>query len=76
MCIMDLAEHAKCLGLNLAPIVGQPVLNTAEVEVRMDCSKVYTEEQLAPLISMVWKVQRFVDDCIHLQQAAGTTNGL
>ena len=22
---------------------------------------------------MVWKVARFVDDCIHLQQAAGTT---
>ena len=26
-----------------------------------------------PLFSMIWKIQRFVDDRIHLQQAAGTT---
>ena len=39
----------------------------------MDFSKVYTEKQLAPLIGMVWKVQRFVDDHIHLQQAPETT---
>ena len=43
-CVMDLAEHAKCLAPNLALIFGQPVSNTAEVEVQMDCSKVYTEE--------------------------------
>ena len=39
----------------------------------MDCSNVYTEEQLAPLFGMLGKLQRLVDDQIHLQQAAGTT---
>ena len=39
----------------------------------MDNSKFYSKDQLAPLISMIWKVVRFVDDHIHLQQAAGTT---
>merc|ERR1712121_254135 len=33
----------------------------------------YTEEQLMPLIGMVWKLARFVDDRVHVQQAAGTT---
>ena len=39
----------------------------------MDCSNTYTEEQLAPLIVMLGKLHCLVDDCIHLQQAAGTT---
>ena len=53
-CVMDLAEHAKHLIQNLAPLIGQPVSNLAELELRIDSSKVYTEEQLAPLIGMVW----------------------
>ena len=39
----------------------------------MDNSKFYSEDQLAPHISMIWKVVRFVDNRIHLQQAAGNT---
>ena len=39
----------------------------------MDNSKFYSEDQLAPLIGMIWKVVRFVDNCVHLQQAARTT---
>ena len=39
----------------------------------MDHSKSYSEGQLAPLICMIWKIVRFVDDRIHLQQAAGST---
>merc|ERR1712121_83717 len=33
----------------------------------------YTEEQLMPLIGMVWKLARFVFDRVHVQQAAGST---
>ena len=71
--IMDLAEHARHLIPNLVPLVGQPILNSADFELRVDNSKFYSEDQLAPLIGMIWKVVRFVDDRIHLQQAAGTT---
>ena len=39
----------------------------------MDNSKFYSEDQLAPLIGMIWKIVRFIDDRVHLQQAAGTT---
>ena len=58
---------------NLAPLVRQPISNSADFELRVDNSKFYSEEQLAPLIGMIWKVVRFVDVCVHLQQAAGTT---
>ena len=58
---------------NSAPLVGQPILNSADFELRVDSSKFYLEDQLTPLISMIWKVVRFVDNCIHLQQAAGAT---
>ena len=49
------------------------ILNAADFELRVDHSKFYSEGQLAPLICMIWKVVRFVDDRIHLQQAAGAT---
>ena len=39
----------------------------------MDNSEFYSEDQLAPLIGMIWKVVRFIDDHFHLQQAAGYT---
>ena len=39
----------------------------------MDCSKVYTEELLAPLLGMIGNLHCLVDNHIHLQQAAGTT---
>ena len=48
-------------------------MNAADFELRVDHSKFYSEGQLAPLICMIWKVVRFVDDRIHLQQAAGAT---
>ena len=71
--ILDLTEHARNLIPNLVPLVGQPILNSADFELRVDSSKFYLEDQLAPLIGMIWKVVRFVDDRVHLQQAAGTT---
>ena len=46
MCVMDLAEHAKVLAPNLAPILGQPVSNNAEVGEQMDCSKVTLRSSL------------------------------
>ena len=58
---------------NLAPLVGQPLLNSTDFELRVDKSRIYTEDQLVPLIGMIWKVVRFVDDRVHLQQAAGVT---
>ena len=58
---------------NLEPLVGQPISNSADFELRVDNSKFYSEEQLAPRIGMIWKVVRFVDDRFHLQQAAGNT---
>ena len=73
MLILDLAEHARHLIPNLAPLVGQPILNLANFELWVDNSKFYSEDQLAPLIGMIWKVVRFVDDRVHLQQAAGVT---
>ena len=39
----------------------------------MDKSRTYTEDQLVPLIGMIWKVVRFVDDRVHMQQAAAST---
>ena len=71
--LLDLAEHARHLIPNLAPLVGQPLLNATDFELRVDRSQFYSEDQLAPLIGMIWKVVRFVDDRVHLQQAAGTT---
>ena len=71
--ILDLAEHARHLIPNLAPLVRQPISNLADFELQVDNSKFYWEEQLAPLIGMIWKVVRFVDDRVHLQQAAGNT---
>ena len=71
--ILDLTEHARHLIPNLAPLVGQPISNSANFELWVDNSKFYSEEQLAPLIGMIWKVVRFLDDRVHLQQAAGTT---
>ena len=58
---------------SLAPLVGQPILNAADFELRVDHSKFYLEGHPAPLIYMIWKIVRFVDDRIHLQQAAGST---
>merc|ERR1712002_953113 len=71
--ILDLAKHIRHLVPNLAPLVGQPLLNVTNFELRVDKSCTYTEDQLVPLISMIWKVARFVDDCVHMQQAASTT---
>ena len=51
--ILDLAEHARHLIPSLAPLVGQPILNATDFELQVDNSKVYSEGQLAPLISMI-----------------------
>ena len=60
--ILDLAQHARHLIPSLAPLVGQPILNAADFELRVDHSKFYSEGQLVPLICMIGKVVRFVDD--------------
>ena len=44
-----------------------------QFELGVDHSKFYLDGQLAPLICMIWKVVRFVDNRIYLQQAAGAT---
>ena len=71
--ILDLAEHVRHLVPNLAPLVGQPLLNVTDLELRVDKSRKYAEQQLVPMIGMVWKLARFVDDRIHVQQATGST---
>ena len=71
--ILDLAEHVQHLVPNLAPLVGQPLLNVTDLELRVDKSRQYAEQQLVPMIGMVWKLARFVDDRVHMQQAAGST---
>ena len=71
--ILDLAEHVRHLVPNLAPLVGQPLLNVTDLELRVDKSRKYEEHQLVPMIGMVWKLARFVDDRIHVQQAAGAS---
>ena len=72
--ILDLAEHVRHLVPNLAPLVGQPLLNVTDLELRVDNSHKYEEKQLVPMIGMVWKLARFVDDRIHVQQAAGASS--
>merc|ERR1712240_562454 len=69
--ILDLADHVRHLVPNLAPLVGQPLLNVTDLELRVDASRTYEEKQLVPMIGMVWKLARFIDDRIHVQQAAG-----
>ena len=59
---------------NLAPLVGQPLLNVTDLELRVDNSRQYMEKQLVPMIGMVWKLARFIDDRIHVQQAAGASS--
>merc|ERR1711873_221592 len=71
--ILDLAKHVRHLVPNLAPLVGQPLLNMTDLELRVDNSRQYEEKQLVPMIGMVWKLARFVDDRIHVQQAAGAS---
>merc|ERR1712002_605483 len=69
--ILDLAEHVRHLVPNLAPLVGQPLLNVTDLELRVDSSRTYEEKQLVPMIGMIWKLARFIDDRIHVQEAAG-----
>jgi len=69
--ILDLADHVRHLVPNLAPLVGQPLLNVTDLELRVDDSRTYAETQLVPMIGMIWKIARFIDDRIHVQEAAG-----
>merc|ERR1711954_78117 len=69
--ILDLADHVRHLVPNLAPLVGQPLLNVTDLELRVDDSHTYAETQLVPMIGMIWKLARFLDDRIHVQEAAG-----
>ena len=69
--ILDLADHVRHLVPNLAPLVGQPLLNVTDLELRVDNSRTYAEKQLVPMIGMIWKIARFIDDRIHVQEAAG-----
>ena len=39
----------------------------------MESSEVYTEEDLRPLYLLLGKLHCLVDDCVHIQQTAGTT---
>ena len=71
--MLDLTEHARHLVPNLAPLVDQPLLNATDFELRVDKSQTYTEDQLVPPIGMIWKFPRFVDDHVHMQQAAAAT---
>merc|ERR1712082_89745 len=59
--ILDLADHVRHLVPNLAPLVGQPLLNVTDLELRVDNSHKYEEKQLVPMIGMVWKLARFVE---------------
>merc|ERR1711873_200947 len=72
--ILDLAEHVRHLVPNLVPLVGQPLLNVTDLELRVNNSHKNEEKQLVPMIGMVWKLARFVDDRIHVQQAAGASS--
>ena len=54
--ILDLADHVRHLVPNLAPLVGQPLLNVTDLELRVDNSRQYMEKQLVPMIGMVWKL--------------------
>merc|ERR1712112_590240 len=67
----DLADHVRHLVPNLAPLVCQPLLNVTDLELRVDNSRTYAEKQLVPMIGMIWKIARFIDDRIHVQEAAG-----
>merc|ERR1712240_696679 len=69
--ILDLTDHVRHLVPNLAPLVGQPLLNVTDLELRVDTSRQYAEKQLVPMIGMIWKLARFIDDRIHVQEAAG-----
>merc|ERR1712240_88248 len=69
--ILDLADHVPHLVPNLAPLVGQPLLNVTDLELRVDASHNYMEKQLVPMIGMIWKLAQFIDDRIHVQEAAG-----
>merc|ERR1712121_65983 len=69
--ILDLADHVRHLVPNLAPLVGQPLLNVTDLELRVDNSRTYAEKQLVPMIGMIWKIARFIYDRIHVQEAAG-----
>ena len=69
---LDITEHTNVLEPNLALNFSTPLSNVSGAGEHMDCSNVYTEEQLAPLFRMLGKLQRLVDDRTHLQQAAGT----
>merc|ERR1711873_115348 len=69
--ILDLADHVRHLVPNLAPLVGQPLLNVTDLELRVDSSRQYMEKQLVPMIGMIWKLARFIDDCIQVHEAAG-----
>merc|ERR1712112_41308 len=71
--ILDLAKHVRHLVPNLAPLVGQPLLNVTDLELRVDKSRKYDEDQLMPMIGMIWKLARFIDDRIHVQEAAGAS---
>merc|ERR1711873_70942 len=71
--ILDLVEHVRHLVPNLAPLVGQPLLNVTDLELRVDISHKYEEHQLVPMVGMVWKLAWFVDDRIHVQLAAGAS---
>merc|ERR1712121_307730 len=68
--ILDLADHVRHLVPNLAPLVGQPLLNVTDLELQVDSSRTYEEKQLVPMIGMIWKLARFIDDRIHVQEAA------
>merc|ERR1712121_72257 len=72
--ILDLADHVRHLVPNLAPLVGQPLLNVTDLELRVDNFRTYAEKQLVPMIGMIWKLARFIDDRIHVQQAAGASS--
>merc|ERR1712082_238071 len=72
--ILDLADHVRHLVPNLAPLVGQPLLNVTDLELRVDNSRTYAEKQLTPMIGMIWKIARFIDDRIHVQEAAGASS--
>ena len=57
--ILDLTKHVRHLVPNLAPLVGRPLLNVSDFELRVDKSCTYTEDQLVPLVSMTWKLAQF-----------------
>ena len=74
-CTMEVSESVKGLAPYLALQVCQPPpSNSSKAGVSGEPTNCSTlGEQIAPLLEKIGRLHCLVDNCIHLQQAAGTT---